>query len=569
MKGLQDLAKRLIAAGRTNVDDLSPEDLQKLMKNTSEAIPPSPIGQGSNLDALRAAREAAPDLDAAPAGYPKDIFQDDLATPPAPMTKDFTMVPEGTNVPAVIPQAPTAMVPEVVDAAPSSLPMAMPQASSMPVVTGSARNVSDEVRKRMDPRLAALLGTTAAGGLYMASGEDSPAPQIPMARERKQEPTEAPKSEQIENAPKQVSPVKRAASVEKASAPAPEAAPSAPTDQDIFSRRLLEAQTADSNNQLLAGLMRAGNTIGASLAMTKADQSGVEAIEKNQGQNTKNVKELMEGRASEKKMQQFEKEMADEEKLRDPNSDASKMTRQVLARFGLNVKTAKEAKDAGINVQNILLQEMAANKAKELASMKSAGAAGDKKFVRDLRKEATSGVLGKQYATFATSQRMSSALSEFQKDPSGYKDYATLMGGLKSLQGDESVVREAEVRMGMSATSLFDSLQNQLQKAANGKLLQPNQRKQMVDTIRILSDISKNQYMQSVQPILEQAEREGIDRELILPGSVLGQEKQLVKPELTTSGEMVKVRRISDGATKMMSAEKANLADKSKYEIIP
>lgn len=569
MKGLQDLVKRLIAAGRTNVDDLSPEDLQKLMKNTSEAIPPSPIGQGSNLDALRAAREAAPDLDAAPAGYPREIFQDDLATPPAPMTKDFTMVPEGTNVPAVIPpKTPGAIVPEVVDAAPSSLPMAMPQASSLPVVAGSARNVTDEVRKRMDPRLAALLGVSTAGGLYMASGEDAPVPEIPMAREKKPQ-TEAPKSEQIENAPKQVSPVKRAASVEKASAPAPEAAPSAPTDQDIFSRRLLEAQTADSNNQLLAGLMRAGNTIGASLAMTKADQSGVEAIEKNQGQNTKNVKELMEGRASEKKIQQFEKEMADEEKLRDPNSDASKMTRQVLARFGLNVKTAKEAKDAGINVQNILLQEMAANKAKELASMKSAGAVGDKKFVRDLRKEATSGVLGKQYATFSTSQRMSRALDEFQKDPSGYKDYATLMGGLKSLQGDESVVREAEIRMGMSATSLFDSLQNQLQKAANGKLLQPNQRKQMVDTIRILTDISKKQYMQSVQPILEQAEREGIDRELILPGSVLGQEKQAVAPELTTSGEMVKVRRISDGLTKMMSAEKANLADKSKYEIIP
>jgi hypothetical protein len=82
----------------------------------------------------------------------------------------------------------------------------------------------------------------------------------------------------------------------------------------------------------------------------------------------------------------------------------------------------------------------------------------------------------------------------------------------------------------MSATSLFDSLQNQLQKAATGKLLQPEQRKQMVDTIRILSDISKNQYMQSVQPILEQAEREGIDRELILPGSVVGEEKQVAEP---------------------------------------
>jgi hypothetical protein len=485
MKALAALAKKLAQAGK-NIDDLSPEEVQKILKNTADTVPPSPIGQGKNLDALMEAKRNAPDLEA-PAGYPKNIVQDDLATPPAPMTKDFTMVPEGTSVPALIP--------EVVEEAPSMLPALRTSQKSLPsglpsVIQGE---LSDEVKKRMDPRLAKLLGLGGVAGAAMfgMGGEEKQAP-IPLAPEPKPAPEVAPVGEQVENAPKPIAPQQRAAGVEVAEQ-VQQAMPQESGQGDF--RSLMDAAVNRAEKERdNANLLRAGENIAAGFMFGKADNSGSERLRKDADRFLGQASNKIDASKQDQSYKKLEKEFQDEEKLRDPNSDASKMTKQILARYGLNVRTAKEAKDAGINVQNILLQEMAAQKAKELASMKSTGEKGDKKFIRDLRKEATSGVLGKQYATFSTSQRMSSALSEFQKDPSGYKDYATLMGGLKSLQGDESVVREAEVRMGMSATSLFDSLQNQLQKAATGKLLQPEQRKQMVDTIRILSDISKNQY---------------------------------------------------------------------------
>jgi len=406
-----------------------------------------------------------------------------------------------------------------------------------------AEIVSKADPSKMDPRLAALL-TAGAGGAYFVSkggdGNEPPVNNIPMNK-MIEEPEQFPIDEMDAGAqaealsmPPVTNEIKKIQSAPRTTSISEEKAPVL-SEQELMLNRLQQAQDADAQDRFMSGLLRAGTTIGGAVAMTKPDYSGVEALEKNIGVNEKNLKSQISTKSDIQKLNQAQLQLEDENKLRDPNSSASKLVKQILAKQGINVNTAQEAKNVGINVQNIILQEMASadrmkmaeiSKDQKLAKEEKKLSEDQKKFTRDLRKEATSGVLGKQYATYSTGQRMSNALTEFAKNPSGYKDYATLMGGLKSLQGDESVVREAEVRMGMSATSLFDSLQNQLQKAATGKLLQPNQRKQMIETIEILTGISQQQYMQSVQPILEQAEREGIDRSLILPGSLVGQNKQ-------------------------------------------
>jgi hypothetical protein len=301
--------------------------------------------------------------------------------------------------------------------------------------------------------------------------------------------------------------------------------PAGPSAEELYAERLAGAQTADSNQTFMNTLLRAANQAGSAIAMVKPDYSGVEALEKGTGRNAANFKEHMATRGEAQKLTKVSDEMNDDKALRDPNSKISQETKTQLAKYGINVKTAMEAKQLNPQIFNLLLADRAQQNQKAIAALnkenkdtKTEKDLNDKqrKFARDLRKEATTGVLGKQYATFSTGQRMEQGLTEFAKNPSGYKDYGTLMGGLKTLQGDESVVREAEVRLGMNATSAINKALNHLQSLSNGKQLQPSQRAEMIDTIKIMNDASRKQYLDSVAPILEQADQEGVPHSMIL-----------------------------------------------------
>lgn len=318
------------------------------------------------------------------------------------------------------------------------------------------------------------------------------------------------------------------------------------------------ARDRSDRNALVALLGKASTQIGGGIASLGAgsqvsgDASGFEDLLKMSDRPLSQLKEKQ-------NYTKAKAELNDENAMRDPNSEISRMVTGIAQKVGIlkagQTASAMDLKNAGVNL-GTLLSTIEAGKARtEAAALaREARIAGkeeklsdtQRKFAQGLRKEATTGVLGKQYSTFSTGQRMSDALSDFAKDPSGYSDYATLMGGLKVLQGDESVVREAEVRMGMQATSLFDGLQNDLQKLKSGKSLQPNQRQAMIDTIKTLTDLSKQQYMNSVKPILEQAEMEGIDPNLILSGSLRG--SKAVNTQTNNSNGMVKV--LPPGSTK-------------------
>jgi hypothetical protein len=437
---------------------------------------------------------------------------------------------------------------------------------------------------RMDPKLAkiaAALGLGGIGGAAMMGGDEPP--QIPMAPQAKQAPP---------GQPEPISPVQRAAG-SAVLAPKPddgltppdmaglpqEAAPVAPQGPD-FVKMLEAAQAQSASERDDAGLLRAAEKIGAGASRTKAEHGSSDIKRAQAEQATTDAKALIGGHKEQQAFDASKDDLNDESKLRDPNSDISRTTKAQLAKYGINVKTAMEAKQLNPQIFNLLMADRAQASARDVAKL-SAGAKGlkqekdldekQRKFARDLRKEATTGVLGKQYATYSTGQRMASSLEQFAKDPSGYKDYATLMGGLKSLQGDESVVRESEIRLGMDATSAINKVSNYIQRAVSGKALQPEQRQEMIDTIKVLTDASKLQYMQSVQPILEQAEMEGIEPNLILSGS-LGGAKPSEDKGLTTETKpatgTVKVRRISDGMTKEMPAASASKMDKTKYEIL-
>lgn len=425
---------------------------------------------------------------------------------------------------------------------------------------------------RLDKKKAATLLGLGGAGAYMMSGDETPmVPQEPVKAQEPKEPEEV---------------KKEAKKTVKTEPPAPEGLDFAalekkfdegmanlPKDAAATEEAVDEYELAKeraNRNALFALLGKSATQIGGGLAslgagsQVKIDGSGFDDLLKMSDRPLEQLK----GKQS---YDRAKAEMGDETAMRDPNSEISRLVSDLAQKTGLikpgQSVSAMSLKNAGVNLGTLLSTIEAGKARKEAAALareqkikekESMLTERQRKFTQGLRKEATTGVLGKQYATFATGQRMQNSLEQFAQDPSGYKDYATLMGGLKSLQGDESVVREAEVRMGVNATSMINKALNYAQSAMNGKQLQPEQRKEMIDTIKILTDASRQQYMHSVAPILEQAQMEGIDPELILSGSLSSAQAspaQVTQPANNSSG-MVKVLPPGGTTPKLIPADK-------------
>ena len=161
---------------------------------------------------------------------------------------------------------------------------------------------------------------------------------------------------------------------------------------------------------------------------------------------------------------------------------------------------------------------------------------------------------------------MSSAIKEFKKDPDGYKDYATLMGGLKVLQGDESVVREAEIRLGMSAADLATAIRNWGEQLISGQKLSPKQRDQIVNTIDILKETSRRQYLDAIQPVLLHAESSNIDKKFLVNQGFLANEdvspQEKLSPSISIPEALLKDPKIKPGAI-------INTKDGFSYKVNP
>jgi hypothetical protein len=176
-----------------------------------------------------------------------------------------------------------------------------------------------------------------------------------------------------------------------------------------------------------------------------------------------------------------------------------------------------------VTYENTALQERLAAKEKssELSEKKE-------KQTMSLRKEATSGQLGKLYEKYKINAAGKANLDAFHKDPSGYSDYGSLMQSLKTLQNDSSVVREAEMRLGQNATSLINKVKNAIENAATGRALQPQQREEISKVMNIMFEVNEDLYTNAVRPIYRQAKKNELPLEQIFedPSIFEGKEKE-------------------------------------------
>lgn len=299
--------------------------------------------------------------------------------------------------------------------------------------------------------------------------------------------------------------------------------------EDLLAR-YKDAEERQRLAQLGVSLGQAGERIGSALAMVKpGDQSFYEQQMKLAGEITDEFKE--------------EEAVRREGEKNDPKSETSVSMRNLLKEQGITVPENISA--AFIEKQypqfaNIINRREAAQARKEEMKLRFADIATRRdetkeekkdKFIQALRKETTTGALGKMFSNYNTAKRMGTALEEFAKNPTAYSDYATLMGGLKALQGDESVVREAEVRLGMSATSLANKVKNWTDRLVTGKSLQPSQRDEMVKAVKVLSETARKQYSDSISPIMKQAESVGIDKKMLVGEGFLDEPASALKPQ--------------------------------------
>lgn len=347
-----------------------------------------------------------------------------------------------------------------------------------------------------------------------------------------------------------------------------------PTQEEVDSELLAAQQDRRDNLQNLA-LLQGLKTMGRSLVKADPDD-GQNLVEQYKDQAGLSLTELREKRAEQdkksEKARQVEKDARDKEifaldkqskeasnKLNtmtlknketanDPNSAVSQTARKFAAQQYIQMNRPKDAQfvlNGNLSAQEVndqfgsysLSNERAAYEAQQarlqqakLSAEEKARASKEKvdeknkdqkdSMTQSFRKELTDGKKGELLMSYETAEASRKAFEEFRKSPSGYKDYATLMSGLKTLQGDNSVVREAEIRLGMNAASLPDKLKNYYSSLANGQSLTDGQRKEIASVVGTMADIHKKKYMNVIQPILEQAKEKGIDDKYILPSNL-------------------------------------------------
>lgn len=586
---------KAVKAGKKSVEEIfeeSPEVVQKIIRGlkgeSDDAV--SSLGSGKNLDALQRAKVSAPSMDA-PA-YPKNLGQDDLGIKPIkPEVSDpgFTMPDPNAGLPAVRNNG----LPEVMPASPSSKilnnldEVDIPDASvrapryETQAPASSLGATADALKGTMDdafnPGMSNIKkGLIGAGAITTGLGVNSLFNENPQATSQNAplSPQQAAALVPQQKAPVSPTAVSQAGGVPKGSQNNSPSQIAAPVEQqaepamgpESYLDLMKQAQDGQNQQALINNMLMAGTTIGSAFAGQKPDYTAVNALRGQEGQGVANLTQQM-------KTTKDETELNDEKKLRDPNSDVSKAFRSALAKLGVphTAKTsAQDAKSMGINVQNLMMQDRALEKQMAMLGVK------EKKekdaFVTGAQKS-----LMKPYQQYQKVASAKASLDGYLKgESSGPKDVAILYDFIKGLDPD-SAVKEGEIQLGRSAMSLFEQYGISAKKLTRSDILSPTFRTAIADIMKSKEAQARSNYEEIAQPFKLQGASRGLEEvdygkfdylSAADAKRALGQNPESVVPaNIPTNNGMVRVTRISDGASKMMSAEAAAKADPSKYTI--
>jgi len=148
-----------------------------------------------------------------------------------------------------------------------------------------------------------------------------------------------------------------------------------------------------------------------------------------------------------------------------------------------------------------------------------------------LRKSATSGAFGKAFSYASNFERFRIKLKTMLNSKSPYDHYNILLEAAKMLQGDNSVVRDPEMRAFMSSTNFENTLRNWVNNWTHGTKFEPTQIRDLYGTIQKGSSVSARQYKKMIRPILNAADKIGVPHENVYSKDALYMTDEEVRAE--------------------------------------
>lgn len=553
-----------------NADEISEEAAQKLMKSLGKEASDAPtnlIGKGANLDALQRASDDIADnarkLDAP--SYPANVVGGDKNPNFVMQPEDpgFTMPHPEAQVPALRKQT----LPEVVEA--ESIPMQLPavRQNNLPAIDAE----SNPITKNSNMLRNLLAGGTVAGGTaaLMMGDTEKPAPAA-------QQPSAPSMLDAVKNVPKPTLADTKPSSVSSGPinpAVKPNAEEVAPTEAPVpkidYMKLLADAQNDDDFNQSMNKLASAGSRIGHAIARVPVDEKVLQdRMNVDKDKNVSRVKNKMNTDMEDKKLKSAQADLEDEDKLRDPNSDISKTLREMAHKLGYKFgdKTSgKNFKDMGINVAGLIAQKEAREQA-ALLRQDSQGNANKERTKSEIFRGMTNWDKSDSYKAYQSSKAGIEAIDDAMLTGDKIAAGTAFMRFAKTAQGDDSVVKSEDMKTLLGGTNYSPkAYASKMADLAKGKNVTDAELKAMRNIMGKINDKERQKAHSDLKPHLNKMEGSGLDTNNYIDQSKLDEITGANKK--APAGGMVKVTRISDGASKMMSAEQAAKADKTKYTV--
>jgi len=175
--------------------------------------------------------------------------------------------------------------------------------------------------------------------------------------------------------------------------------------------------------------------------------------------------------------------------------------------------------------QKYSVDEARKNRAMQLEMMKGEKSQRDKLLnlteADKLRKELFSDEITKMYQGTIGLEKVLQQATKPGAAKNAAIDFGLLMSSLKSMQGDNSVVRETEMNAFLKSQGIADNIENAIAKyGSNPQMLTDRQKQNLLAAAIKYNNKSKELFQMRAQPVIKRAQAQNIPLEYIIPNEM-------------------------------------------------
>lgn len=321
----------------------------------------------------------------------------------------------------------------------------------------------------------------------------------------------------------------------------------APVPQELdFAKLLQEAQGKKDKALQDASLLRHAEMFSSGLARTATNHGSSDIARKLAEKPVENTKELISAHKEQQSYNKAKAELDDDAKLRDPNSEVSKLTSEIAAKAGLiqpgMVMSAMALKNSGVNLGNLLNTIEAGKARKETARLQHEylmGLNGEKNKNKEKEssiRQVTNALKSKDYEAYNAAKDAEFALDHALETGDKTASGAAFMQYAKIAQGDNSVVRDgdmAQLAGRYNYTSPKEMITKLAAKASGGNF-NASELKQMREISQLTKGIKAKRIGKLLSPVVKRSEAHGFDLAEVVDPSIV---EEFSKPEFGLAGE--------------------------------